>query len=172
LPQILAINVINKMIEYKIGNLLDADEQYIAHQCNCTSFYSAGIAHDIFKKYSYSDTYKDRKVDDIPGTIKIMGNGTDQRYIINMFGQHSPGGYSNSTLSIDSKKNREKYFYNCLLEISKIPKLESIAFPFRIGCGLAGGDWKYYLGTLENFAKYVEKSQNTKIFIYKREQDK
>ena len=38
-------------------------------------------------------------------------------------------------------------------EIRKqLPDLKSIAFPFQIGCGLAGGDWNVYLNETERFA--------------------
>ena len=57
------------------------------------------------------------------------------------------------------------------MKIAKIPNLESIAFPWRIGCGLAGGNWEWYLGTLKNFADHVEEKQGAKVIIYRREGD-
>ena len=36
-----------------------------------------------------------------------------------------------------------------------MPDLESIGFPYRIGCGAAGGNWNNYLGTLEIFSRYL-----------------
>lgn len=134
-----------------IGNLLDSNAQYIAHQCNCISTGSAGLAKAIFSKFPYSDVYTDRKEDDILGEIKICGNGKDQRYVINMFSQYYPGicKYPGGK---DSSEMREKAFQKCLNKISKIKGIRSIAFPHTIGCGLAGGLWANYEKMIENFA--------------------
>jgi hypothetical protein len=37
----------------------------------------------------------------------------------------------------------------------KLKKLKSIAFPEKMGCKLAGGNWKIYLELLENFSQKV-----------------
>lgn len=140
------------MLHIKDGNLLDATEQYICHQCNCTSQYAAGLANGMFYKYPYADDYA-RKEWGEPGTIKIHGDGKEKRFIINMFAQVYPGPAQDGFKSKDTKPRRETYFEMCLEQILKIPSLESIAFPFMIGCGLAGGDWKAYWVMLEEFAK-------------------
>ena len=85
-----------------------------------------------------------------------------------MFGQYYPGNPKYPESKIDGIKAREKYFHKCLMEIAKIDNLESLAFPFGIGCGAAGGNWEYYLGTLKNFTKYVEEKQGAKVYIYRR----
>jgi len=142
------------MIEIVRGNLLDAKEKYLAHQCNCITKKAAHLSFDVFKRFPYADIYAGRPNADRPGTIVVKGDGNSQRYVINMLGQYYPGSpkYPNSTL--DGSTIREKYFYQCLLEIYKIKDLESIAFPYRVGCGAAGGKWNNYLGNLENFSKY------------------
>ncbi len=155
------------MIEFKNGNLLDSTEKYIIHQTNCLSQKAAHLAFDVFKRFPYSDVYSNRKEQDIPGSISIKGNGIDQRFVINLFGQVYPGSpkYPDSTL--DGFKIREKYFHQALLKIAKIPNLISVAFPDHIGCGAAGGNWNNYLGTLNNFAKFVHAAQQTRVIIYK-----
>jgi hypothetical protein len=57
------------------------------------------------------------------------------------------------------------------LRVAKLPDLESIAFPWRIGCNLGGGDWAAYLGTITNFAQYVKEKQGTRVAIYRKEGD-
>ena len=54
-----------------------------------------------------------------------------------------------------------------LKEIAELPELESVAFPYQIGCGLAGGDWKQYRAALEDFAERV-KERNVKVGGLKR----
>ena len=158
------------MIEIITGDLLEAKEKYIIHQTNCFSTGSAaGIARAIFDKYPYANCYSDRKEVSKPGSIDIRGDGIDKRYIINLHGQLYPGSPKYS-MSIDNEKARKDYFYQGLLRVAKIKDLESIAFPYRIGCGIAGGNWKLYLKMINNFANYVE-TKSVKVVMYQREQD-
>jgi O-acetyl-ADP-ribose deacetylase (regulator of RNase III) len=160
------------MIEIITGSIFNAKEKYIAHQCNCVTNRAAHLAKDMFAQFPHADIYSGRTSPDKPGDIIIKGNGDDQRYVIAMLGQYYPGFSKYPTSKLDGIEARENYFYRALLRIAKITDLESIAFPWKIGCGAAGGDWKRHLGNLENFAKYVEQSQNTKVVIYQREEDK
>lgn len=141
--------------------------KYIAHQCNCVSTSAAGIAKVIFERYPYADCYKDRTEKSIPGEIQICGDGLEKRFIINMFGQYVPGSIKDT--EEDSEIARKKYFHQCLVKISQIPNLESIAFPYKIGCGLAGGNWDWYENQLKKFADVVAKV-NAKVLIYKKEE--
>lgn len=166
------------MIEIVTGDLLEAKEKYIAHQCNCLTENSAGTAKAIFDKYPHANTYARRVKSetgettniDVPGTIIILGDGQDQRYVINMYAQYYPGRPKFPKSTLDGTVIRQNYFYKCLLRIAKIPDLESVAFPWRIGCNLGGGDWEYYLGVLSNFAQYVGE-KDIKVRVYRREGD-
>jgi O-acetyl-ADP-ribose deacetylase (regulator of RNase III) len=155
------------MINHINGDLLTAKEKYIAHQCNCVSNSASGLAGSIFRKYKYSDIYLPRLIADEPGTIVIKGDGKEQRFVINMLAQYYPGisRYPNSPR--DGIKAREQYFAQCLDKIANIPELDSIAFPYMIGCGLAGGDWNSYLKMIEDFAYHIEMKQSAIVSIYK-----
>lgn len=157
------------MLEIVNGDLLEAKEKYMAHVCNCVSQKAMGIAKDIFDKFPYANTYINRTVPDNLATIKILGNGQDQRYIINMFSMAYPGKPRYPDSKLDGTLAREKYFHKCLLKIAKIENLESIAFPWRIGCNLGGGDWNIYLGTINNFAQYIYSTQGAKTIIYRKD---
>jgi O-acetyl-ADP-ribose deacetylase (regulator of RNase III) len=157
------------MITIIQGDLIEAKEKYLIHQTNCVSHFAAGIAQTIFSKFPYANVYANRIEEDLPGHIVICGNGKDQRYIVNLMGQFYPGGYSES--DIDNEKARQQYFHKGLLRLAKIPNLESVAFNFKIGCGIGGGNWNWYKGTLENFANYIDSTQGAKTFIYQREGD-
>ena len=135
------------------GNILSAPEEYIAHQCNCVTHTASGIAQAIFTKWSYSDCYSIRWENDIPGTIEVRcGHLPQHKNIINMFAQYNPGKPINPDCPHDGYQARKKYFVMCLMEIKKL-KPKSVAFPVRIGCGLAGGDWNFYNLALEKFAQ-------------------
>lgn len=158
------------MVKLVIGDLLDAEEQYIAHQCNCVTPKASGLALYLYNKFPYSNVYLRRGIDnhhDKPGTIQVSGNGEDKRYVINMFSQYYPGGawddFKNDTYSL-----REEYFKKCLNEISQLPNINSVAFPYKIGCGLAGGNWDNYLNMIKDFA---DKNLQVEVVIYQREGD-
>ena len=170
------------MLKIIDGDLLEAKEKYIVHQTNCVSSIASGLAYHLFKKYPYADVYSERlnsnyysygsdivTKKDIPGTILIRGNGKDKRYVINLMGQYYPGLPNMSKDHMDNEDHRRQYFYQCLVKISQIPELESIAFPYKIGCGLAGGDFKVYFNILKNFSNYVSLREHNKanVTIYK-----
>ena len=159
------------MINIVQGNLLDATEKYICHIVNCISTTkAAGIALDIFNKYPYADCYADRTETSKPGTLDIRGDGKNTRYIINLHGQVYPGRIRYPLSDLDGQAARRKYFYHGLLRVAKIEGLESVAFPWRIGAGLAGGDWEFNLGTIVNMEKYLE-PQGVRVVIYRKEGD-
>lgn len=158
------------MIEIVTGDLFDAKEKYLVHQCNCVTNKAAHLAFDVFEKYPYADIYAPRTEPDKPGHILIRGNGKDERYIVAILGQYYPGRPKFPKSTLDGIPAREKYFYHGLLRLAKVPDLESVAFPWRIACGAAGGDWEHYLEMINNFAKYVD-NQGVKVTIYRREGD-
>lgn len=172
------------MIQTINKSLLEADTKYIAHQCNCVTSHSAGIAKAIFDKYPWANTYKNRRIKNDScrkgmynynnkvvgqsdqGTIDILGNGKDLRYVINMYIQRKPGkpdGYS----TLDQNKDRLAWLKTCLNKVSKIENIESVAFPEGMGCRLAGGDWQSVLPILEEFAEKINKEQGALTYLYK-----
>jgi O-acetyl-ADP-ribose deacetylase (regulator of RNase III) len=131
------------------GDLLNAKEQYICHQCNCTSKKAKGLAKTIFNRFPWSKIYhKDRSawLGDIRVSKSPVANFPS---VIHMFAQDRPGGHKGSA---NVKLARRMLFKGCLEKIAKIPGVESLAFPKGIGCGLAGGDWDAYLAVLTTFA--------------------
>jgi O-acetyl-ADP-ribose deacetylase (regulator of RNase III) len=136
------------------GNILSAKEQYIAHQCNCVTHTAAGLAAIIFTKWSYADCYSIRWKNDVPGNIEIRGNGKENRFIINMFGQFNPGKPPSPEDEKDGIQARKKYFIECMKKIEAL-KPDSIAIPWQIGCGLAGGDWDFYKKVIDKFAERI-----------------
>lgn len=144
------------------GDIRDSQEKYIVHQTNCITTKSAHLAKTIFDKFPHADIYKPRIQSghrDKPGTIIIKGDGKSKRYVINLLGQYYP---SKSKFNNDTVELRQKWFKMGLTEILKIPNLTSIAFPWNIGCGSAGGDWDDYYEMIKQFAKKT----NAKIVIY------
>lgn len=60
-------------LNIRTGDLLQATEQYIAHQCNCVSRGARGLAKTLFAKYPHANVYQSRKSPSQPGTILVHG---------------------------------------------------------------------------------------------------
>jgi hypothetical protein len=55
---------------------------------------------------------------------------------------------------MDSNDARIDSFKKCLAQIGEaLQERDTVAFPYKIGCGLAGGDWKIYGKMLADFAE-------------------
>ena len=151
------------------GDLLEATETFIAHQCNCLTNRAAHLAKSVFDRFPYANIYKDRTPNWIPlvgqqmGDIIIRGNGKDQRFVINMLGQYFPGSPKFPDSTRDGFLARQKAFQSCLDKIALLPELDSIAFPWGIGCGAAGNDWGIYRKMIKVFAEKV----NVAVKVYK-----
>ena len=123
------------------GDIFNATEDYIAHQCNCVSKDAKGLAQNIFQIYPHADTYSTRTQHSKPGTISIHCN------VINMYAQYYP---TISKYSNDTPEMRINWFISCLNSMV-ILKPATIAMPYNIGCCLGGGVWDLYSSTLEKF---------------------
>lgn len=167
-----------KIIE---GDILECDAQYIAHQANCVSRLSNHLAKSIFKKFPYADIYSERAKGNyvhIPGELYIRGNGEGQRYIINITSQVLPGAPRKGNIGrlqiSDDSETRLRLFSGCLSQIANIKRLKSIAFPWRIGCGAARGNWTDYQAIINELADLVgdpDRPHPAEVIIIKRLQD-
>ena len=127
------------------GDLLEAKEKYIVHQCNCVSTNACTLAKQIFTKYPFSNSYKLRKKGDKstyskPGKIDVLKDTNNEKSVVNFYSQFYPRKpvYPN-----DSYQKRIVWFKECLNKLIGIPDIfeqEYIAFPYNIGCGAAGGN--------------------------------
>ena len=143
------------------GSILDAYEQYIAHQCNCTTTTATafGLNASVFHAFPWADVYRNRNrssSEDMMGAIIVRGNGEDKRWVIAMMGQIHPGEPKYPKSQRDGYGVRQRYFADALEEIARIGGLRSVAFPWGIGCGTARGDWRAYARMINDFAEKHE----------------
>jgi hypothetical protein len=99
------------------GNVLDAKEDFICHQCNCVTTTAQGLAKDVFERFPDANVYRIRRRADVPGDITVHGR------IVNMYAQLRPGAPSRG----DTADERIAWFNMCLLKISQLdpkPKIE------------------------------------------------
>lgn len=116
----------------------------ILHQVNCKGVMGAGFALVIRRKFPdcYSGYRKYcRENNNLLGKVYIYEN--DDYIILNMFSQDDYGINKIQTdynaMEIALKYIRELYPY------------EIITAPYKIGCGLAGGDWDIVSKLLEKY---------------------
>lgn len=120
------------------GNIFDCKEDIIVHQVNCQGVMGSGLAKQIKEKYpevfnGYYHYCKTQELKDIFGTALIC-EASDGKYVANLFGQDKYG---------QGLQTDYDMFKKALQEIHDFAKEQnlSVALPYKIGCGLAGGDW-------------------------------
>lgn len=154
------------MITHKKGNLLSAKEKVIAHQVNCFGV-SAGLANAIFRKWPVAETDYMQVVERVRkaagntkallGMSQLTGQQKDGHIICNLFGQYEPGAAYNP--------KRLEQALEQLGNSARIMKW-SVALPYKLSCGIAGGNWDEVLQIIERTMDGVD------CVIYQREGDK
>lgn len=148
----------------------------IVQQCNCVTLNAQGLAASIASEYSYADLYGRRTgknsfcatpaTQDAPGTCILAKPpaGVTGPVVACLMGQVAPGKPSSSARKYgvppgtDNIQCRLNYFQSALTELAGSCQKEQwklVAFPFRIGCALAGGSWPDYLAMLQGFLDVV-----------------
>lgn len=170
------------------GNLITANVDCIVQQCNCLAVRPHGLAASIAEALPYANIYGQRRgigarnlaqVSDRPavGTCQLVKGGDDHKgpYVACLFGQYVYGkaeAYRVGDPQIeDTNAARETYFQLALTDFAKQVqqinangvKIQRVAFPFLIGCGLAGGHWKHYERMIQEFAQ-AHKELNITLF--------
>jgi len=142
------------MIKIIDGNILEAKENIIGHSCNCMGVMGSGLAKQIRNKYP--KVFKDYQtyLTNIKFSIQALGKcqivkAEENKYIANLFGQYKYGRDKQYT---DYTALEEALFS---LKVSAKDHNKSVAIPFNIGCGLAGGSWEVVYKIIEEvFSDY------------------
>lgn len=150
------------MITHKKGNLLSAKEKVIAHQVNCFGA-AAGLAGAIFRKWPAAEQDYQQLIKRVPaksllGMAQFTGEQRDRaRHVIcNLFGQYEPGPAYNP--------QRLEQALEMLGNTARIMKW-SVALPYKLSCGIAGGDWDEVLEIIERTMDGVD------CVIYQKEEN-
>lgn len=141
---------------YVKGNLLESPVHIIAHQVNCLGIMGGGIALQIKNKWprvfeDYKEFIEDWKYcnGELPlGHCLAVRLNDEQRTVINIFGQNGIGG-----MATDYEAVRKAFIELKEYLISdKIYRYDSqipVGIPYKMGCGLGGGDWDTYREMLQ-----------------------
>lgn len=151
----------------KDANLLAATEEYIVQQCCCTAVRPHGLSEAIAIGLKVNP-YAQRRVlkgnwatldtRPTPGTVGIFTSPVGALMVACLYAQYThgkPGIYKDPLTTEfaqnDTRSQRFDWFKECLGRLDALhPK--SLAFPYKIGCGLAGGDWTQYLAAIRDWA--------------------
>ena len=124
------------------GDLLQSTAQVIAHQVNCMGVAGAGLAKQIMDKYPenlhfYLNHCSRFSADYLLGTALFV-ECTDGKIIANLFGQKRFGRDNKMYTDYGALDTALGFLRKFMDEKG----LTSVAFPYKLGCGLGGGDWK------------------------------
>jgi len=143
------------MIEIVNGDLLNAKADYICHQVNCQGVMGSGVARAIrgrwplvYEKYkAVCRDYGDRRADLLGQVLGVRVD--DDTAVINIFGQYGYGKDGACYTNLNALRR------GCEEIAANARPGSSIAMPYRIGCGLGGGDWEKVMDMLaEVFRKH------------------
>lgn len=139
------------MVRFKNGDLLEAKEKVIGHQVNCFGV-AGGLAADVFKKWpyarkDYTDLTKRISGKVLLGMAYFTGQQRDGHIICNLFGQFEPGAAYNP-----------KKLEQALEQLGNYARARefSVALPYGLSCGIAGGDWDEVLKIIERTMEDVD----------------
>ena len=149
------------MVTIKKGDILNATETVIAHQVNCRGVIG-GLAADIFAKWPDAGNDYKQLIERLPnagillGMPQLTGQQKDGHIIANLYGQYNPGAdYRPYTLA------------KALMVLGGLARQDgwSVALPYKLSCGICGGDWDEVLEIIETAMDGVD------CTIYQREGD-
>lgn len=147
------------------GDLFETKANFICHQVNCQGRMRSGVAKQVREKFPVvyrhykawcDEDAKSRKAigltkSQLLGRVQVVykedylvgDQNIDTQVICNMFSQDQYGYNGKQYTDYEA-------FEKCLLQLKeRVPAGETIAMPYKIGCGLGGGDWSVVLGLIE-----------------------
>ena len=162
-------------IEQIEGDLLDFPNgiNVIAQCCNCKAVQSAGIAKQIKERYpeayeadkTHHAVYQN-KGNSMLGSYssaRVWKAGEKVRFVVNLYGQENYG--------VEDRQLNYEAIYCAMnrlrinLNIAHRNLQETVVgFPYGMGCGLAGGDWRIVYAMIE--ALFGD-SEMIKVYIVK-----
>lgn len=139
------------MIIIKKGNLLKCNEDIIVHQVNTDGIMGGGVAKQIARKYPKTEKEYIKfcyNYNFIYGNLrgKVDLTKENEKYIANMFSQDKNFNTDYEAMEKALRKIKEFAQQECL----------SIAMPFKIGCGIANGEWELVLDVINKAFKNYE----------------
>lgn len=145
------------MVKIKDGDILEAEEDILIHQVNIDGIMGDGVARQLADQYSGLENYysefckrKNNDYKNLRGEVCFYLT-EDNKVIANIFSQDKDFNTDYEAMKMCLEKTRENADKNNL----------TVAIPFKIGCGIANGEWEIVMGIINQAFK------NENITIYK-----
>ena len=161
------VDLVARMLTIKTGNLLNSGADVIIHQVNCLGVMGTGVARqirerwpEVYKAYQKKCAECEKYPDYLLGHTQIVPIGNN-KYIANVFGQlgYGPGCSHTVYDKLESGIiDTIEVFLNYLSHDGV-----RVGMPWKIGCGLAGGNWRKTYDIIEAIAK----NENVEIELWK-----
>lgn len=127
------------------GDVTTATTDVIAHCVNCQFVMGSGVAKALKEKWPeiYNNYINLGKTIAYNNSAEWLGycqlvKLSNNNYCANLFGQNYFGRDGRQYISYDALKKSLLNLRNDM----EANNLQSVAFPYKIGAGLAGGDWQ------------------------------
>ncbi len=158
------------------GDILNIKKGIIVHQVNCQNKMGSGIAKSLYTKYpnvkeeyhkfmftGYGLNLIDKSFLGLICPVEIKYK---ELYVINLFGQLYYGQnkdtvYTDYNAFKNGMSTLITYYVQRNTRLNNLP----IYLPYKIGCGLANGNWDIIVSILEE----LEKEYNIEFNIIKKE---
>lgn len=130
-----------------VKDILDVTEGIIVHQVNLQGVMNAGLAKQIRTKYPvvYQEYISKIKGGDvILGDLQFVTVSPSLR-VVNMFSQDGYGGNKEHTNYLAMA-----WAFPIINEVAKLSE-EEVYLPYKLGCGLGGGNWTKVQYLIEKF---------------------
>lgn len=140
------------------GDVLTSGADVIAHQVNCFGVMGAGVAKQIRTKYPKVYAEYKKICDDNQNNIGLLGLSHwvpigERQWIANLFGQHGYGRGDVYTVYPALKTALLRTVRGCEELEEQVVHTVRLALPYKIGCGLAGGDWRVVLPMIQKISE-------------------
>lgn len=139
------------MVKIVNGDLLDCKEEILCHQVNTHGSMGGGVAYQIKQKYplanaEYEKFCSGKTENELIG--QVCSVICKDKTIVNIFSQKG------SNTDYDALRQ-------CLTTVADVYKGKAVAMPYKIGCGIAKGNWNTVLRIIE------EIFQDAEVTLYK-----
>lgn len=144
------------MITYHDGNIFDSDAKIICHQVNTYGVMGAGIAAEVRERFpevykGYNACCSAAEQDELFGDVLI--SPIQGGFIANCFSQRG----------MDTDYELFATAMQVVKRFAKETDNAKIAIPYKMGCGIAGGDWN----TVEQIIHDVFDGSDLEVEIWK-----
>lgn len=129
------------MVIFKQGNILNADERVICHQCNLEGVFGGGLALQI------KNSYPSVEASVMMFSQMFLGNTLGMVHYVDV---DSSRTFANCFSQNEDYTTNYEMLEKCFNEVFGICSHEefSVAIPYKYGCGIAKGDWDTVLGII------------------------